>query len=190
MKIAIDLDEIIVGFLDAFIKYHNDTYKTTYHKSDFFSYEFWKIIGGTREEAIDKVYSFHDSHYFDEMEPLDGAIDAVKELKTDNQLYLITSRQDDFKEKTRAWIEKHLSNTFDEVLYTNAYPKNGISRKKSDLCSSLNVDVLIEDNLDYIIECMKPDRKMILFKYPWNEQREKPKGIYVVSDWNETLKLL
>ncbi len=190
MKIAIDLDEIIAGFLDAFIKYHNNTYNTTYHKSDFFSYEFWKVIGGTREEAIDKVYGFHNSHYFDEIEPLDGAIDAVKKLKTENKLYLITSRQDDFKDKTRAWIDKHLSNTFDKVLHSNAYPKNGTGRKKSGLCDRLNIDALIEDNLDYAIECAKPDRKMILFKYPWNEQRKKPKGIYIVTSWNEALKLL
>jgi len=190
MKIAIDLDEIIAGFLDALIKYHNDSYKTTYHKSDFFSYEFWKVIGGTREEAIDKVYGFHDSHFFNEIKPLDGAIEAVKKLKQNNELYLITSRQDDFKEKTRTWIEKYLSNTFEEILHSNAYPRNGISQKKSDLCDSLNVYALIEDNLDYIIECMKPDRKMILFRYPWNEQRKKPKGIYAVSGWNEALKLL
>lgn len=190
MKIAIDLDEIIAGFLDAFIKYHNDIYKTTFHKSDFFSYEFWKVIGGTREEAIDKVYGFHDSHYFDEIEPLDGAIEAIKQLKEKNQLYLITSRQDDFQEKTKAWIEMHLPNIFEDILHSNAYPKNGLSRKKSDLCDHLNVSALIEDNLDYVIECMKPKRKMILFKYPWNEQREKPKGIYAVSGWNEALKLI
>ena len=190
MKIAIDLDEIIAGFLDAFIKYHNNTYKTTFHKSDFFSYQFWKVIGGTREEAIDKVYGFHDSHYFDEIEPLDGAIEAIKNLKTNNVLYLITSRQDDFIEKTRIWIEKHLPNIFDKILHSNAYPKNGTSRKKSDLCDRLNVDALIEDNLDYVIECIKQDRKIILFRYPWNEQTVKPKGIYVVSGWNETLELL
>lgn len=74
MKIAIDLDEVIAGFLDAFIKYHNDAYQTNFNKLDFFSYKFWKVIGGTREEAIHKVYYFHDSSYFDQIKPLDGAI--------------------------------------------------------------------------------------------------------------------
>lgn len=190
MKIAIDLDEVIACFLDAFIKYHNNIHKTTYKKSDFFSYEFWKVIGGTKEEMIDEVYRFHDSSYFDNILPLGEAIEAINKLKENNDLYIITSRQDDFMVKTKKWLDKYLPDTFIAILNSNAYPKKGTRRSKSDLCDENNIDIMIDDVLDYATECMKPGRKIFLFRYPWNTNENIPKGFYVVSGWSEVLKIL
>ncbi len=190
MKIAIDLDEVVGDFMAGLIKFHNDTYNTNFTKLDFFSYKFWEVWGGSEEEAIQKVYDFHKTSYFNNIKPVSGVIDVLKELKKENELFLITSRQYDIMEKTKKWIEKYFSGIFSGIYFTNHYSQNGNSRKKSDLCDNLNIDVLIEDSLDYAIECLKPNRKIILFKYPWNEKKEKPKGIHTVSNWEEVLMLI
>lgn len=191
MKIAVDMDEIIAGFLDAFIIYQNETHNTAFKKSDFFSYEFWRVTGDAKEEDIKKVYNFIDSPYFDNIEPITGAIEALKRIKDQqHSLYIITSRPDDFSHKTKIWLEKYLPNIFEKVIHSNAYFKNKKARKKSEICDELGVDIMIEDNLDYAIECLKPNRKIILFKYPWNEEREHPKEINTVAGWDEALEII
>ncbi len=77
MKIAVDLDEILAEFLASVIAFHNDTYKTKLSKSDFHSYKYWEVWGGNRDEAIQKVYDFHQTPYFQNIKPVAGAIEAI-----------------------------------------------------------------------------------------------------------------
>ena len=56
MKIGIDLDQVLADLLPALIEFHNFTYGTVLTEKQFNSDKFWEVWGGTREEAIKKVY--------------------------------------------------------------------------------------------------------------------------------------
>lgn len=189
MKIAIDLDEILADFMSALILFHNDVYNTKLKKSDFFSYKFWEVWGGTEKEAIQKIYDFHKTSYFHDIKPITGSVDAVNELKKGNDLFVITSRQDDVTRETKQWIKEYFDGIFSQIQFANHYSQNGTPRKKSDFCNDLKIDVLIEDSPDYARECFKAGRKIILFKYPWNVNT-KIEGIYLVNNWGEALKTI
>ena len=62
--IAVDLDEVLGGFLPALIRYHNDTFATRLRLEDFFSYRFADVWGGTNAAATEKIYRFFDTDYF------------------------------------------------------------------------------------------------------------------------------
>ena len=188
MKIAIDIDEVLGQFMKALIEFHNNKYKTSLKLEDFFSYKFWEVWGGTKEEAIQKVYDFHKTNYFKNIIPVKDSQESVKKLKENNELFVITSRQNDVIEETKKWIEKYFSNTFSNIYFTNHFSQNGDSTTKKEICGSLDIDILIEDSLEYNLECIKQNRKIFLLDYPWNKIDSLPKEITRVYSWKEIIE--
>ncbi len=184
MNIGIDLDDVFADFMTALIEYHNATHNTSLTKQQFKTYRFWETWGGTREEAIQEVYNFHKTPYYENIKPIEGTQEAIKILKENNKLFIITSRQDCVIEQTKKWIEKHFPNTFAEIYFTNHYSQNGNpTRTKKEICDEIGIDILIEDSLDYAKECINPNRQIFLINAPWNQTEEKlPKEIIRVNN--------
>jgi hypothetical protein len=62
MKIGFDYDDVLVEYIPAVIKFHNNTYKTALKIDDFHSYKFWEVWGGTRQQAIEKIHIHYNSN--------------------------------------------------------------------------------------------------------------------------------
>jgi uncharacterized HAD superfamily protein len=190
MRIATDLDEVIANFLAGFTNFYNDKYGTDLNESDFFSYDFWKVTGGTKNETIEEIYDFYKSEYFKNIKPVEGAIEGLERLNRENELFLITSRQDDVMTETEEWIERHLPNTFTGIYNTNEHSENGFPvGKKSNICDKLDVDVMIEDSPAYAAECAESGRRVILMERPWNRDSKIPEGVRTVSGWEEIMEI-
>ena len=187
MKIGVDLDDVLADFLSALIEYHNDTYRTSLTRDQFQSYRFWETWGGTKEEAIQKVYDFHKTQYSKSIKPIAGSQEAIRILKSDNDLCVITAKQDEIVDTVRAWVPKQYSDAFSDIFFANHYSQNGSSRTKKQICDSNDVVLLIEDSLDYALECLSPKRTILLLDSPWNKCSGLPQGIYRVHSWNEIL---
>ena len=190
MKIGIDLDEILADSLPALIEYHNATYGTSLTREQFHSYKFWEIWGGTREEAIQKIYDFFKTPYFRNIRPVTGSQKAISILKQNNDLFVITARQDDVAKATKGWINKHFPNAFSGIYFANHYSQKGEPKTKKEICDPLELDILIEDSLDYALECYNPSRKVLLLDCPWNKNSELPQGIHRVHSWKEIVDFI
>jgi len=190
MKIAIDIDEVLSDTLTALISFHNEKYGTSLKKSDFHSYKYWEVWGGTMEEAITKVYEFYESDYFKNINPVQNSQIAVKSLKKHHDLVVVSSRQHEIEEKTLEWLEKHFPKAFSDVHFTNAYSLSGQSQKKSIVCHYLNAKTLIDDCLDYAIECSRSMEMVFLFDSPWNRLDLLPYKVRRVRSWNEIVERL
>lgn len=188
MLIAIDLDEVLVDTLSGVIAFHNATYGTSLEKKHFFSYRWWEVWGGTREESIDKFLLFAKSDYFTNLQPLEDALASIEALAKDHTLIVITSRQNELEVSTKQWITKHFPQKFKEVYIINHadWSKGGKTTTKLELCQRLGVEVLIEDNLEYANECASSTAKVFLLDYPWNQGKTK-KGVLRVTSWQEIL---
>jgi len=55
----------------------------------------------SREEATERVYAFHASKYFARIEPIPGAVPALRHLQQSFELHVVTSRQTDIEAQTR-----------------------------------------------------------------------------------------
>ena len=190
MIIAIDLDEVLCDFISSMLFYYNEKYGTNYKKEDFFTYNFWEVLGISQEKTIDIVHDFHKTHHFEDIQPINGAIEAVSKLKKNHKLIVITSRQHSIENQTRKWIEKYFPNTFDEIILANHFAKNGTSKKKKYYCDKFKVDVLIEDNIHYANECISKHTKVFLFDYPWNRSNTLNKDVTRVYSWDELVNKL
>jgi uncharacterized HAD superfamily protein len=188
MKIGIDIDEVLAYFLPALIKYHNTTYGTTLKCEHFLSYRFWETWGGTKEDSIQKVYDFFKTNIFKNLEPVNYSQEAVNILKKNNDLIIITARQEEVIEITQKWIDEYFPNMFSDIFFTNSFSKTGVSISKKQICDSQGVEVLIEDSDENAKECYHQNRKIFLIDYPWNRNIILPKEVSRVNSWNEIIQ--
>jgi uncharacterized HAD superfamily protein len=194
--IAVDLDEVLGSFVLQLCRFHNDTYGTDLNVSDFHSYHFADVWGGTSEAALQKVFQFFQSHYFTDIPPVDGALIALQRLKAEGAtLYVVTSRQQVIEEATKEWLSRHYLNIFDGVYFGNHYALEGKSISKPDMCKLCGAHVLIDDNLGYAQQCAAANIRVILFDhegaYPWNKtEAELHVNIVRLHSWEAVVDAL
>jgi len=190
MKIGVDLDEVLADYLSAVIDFHNASFASSLKKEDFVSYKFWEVWGGTVDEAIDKIYEFNKTDFFKKIKPVPGSQETLGFLKQNHELFVITSRQEDFANETKVWLDEYFPGVFQSLHFTNKYSKSGESRSKLSVCDELGIDILIEDSLDYALECFSEKRKVFLLDYSWNQSTNLPEKILRVDSWSDILKSL
>lgn len=190
MKIAVDIDEVLANYLSNLIEYHNATYGTNFKREQFYSYEFWKIWGGTKEQAVQKVYDFHQTPYFKKIKPIPHSQDAIRALKTKHIFYIITSRQEEVQRETEQWINEHFPDTFSEIHFTNRYSQSKQPTSKANVCCSLNIDMLIDDSLEYALECQKLEKNVLLMDSPWNRTPSLPDAIKRIFSWKDVINTI
>ncbi len=188
MRIGVDLDGVLSQTIPAIIEFHNHTYGTNFVLEKFNSHDYWEVWGGTRDEAIDKVYEFYKTDYFRNIKPVPGALEVLNIFKKNNNLVIITARADIIADTTRKWVEKYFPNIFSEIYFANHFAQEGTERTKQEFCDSLDIDILIEDVIKYAAECVAPKRRVLLLDYPWNKVASLPVGIERVYSWKEILE--
>jgi 5'(3')-deoxyribonucleotidase len=196
--VAVDLDEVLGEFIPQLVKFHNAncTESAQLSSASFFSYEFAKVWGGTRDEAIAKVHQFFDSEYFADIPVLPGAKEGVHALlRMGYRLVVVTSRQFEIELKTRDWINRHFGGCFDNIAFGNHWGLSGAKVSKASLCQELGAKYLIDDSLDYAIECSKKDMRVLLFgTYAWNANdgypQPLPPTVTRVGNWAQVVNEL
>ena len=192
MRIGLDLDEVLSRFVLGLVEYYNSTYKTSLKLEDFHSYKFWEVWGGTKEDTIKKVWNFRNTEYFKNLRPLEGSQQAVQLLSQNHELYVITSRPIEIYEETALWLQKNFPDKFARLEFTkNIWTKLGGDMKtKSELCKDLSIDAIIEDTLEYAVECASEGIEVLLLNYPWNQSNSLPKNITRFDSWDDILKYI
>ena len=185
MRIGIDLDDVLADTLAQIIEYYNSTYNARLTKDQFRSYGYWHTWGGTKEEAIQILHDFYDTPYFTNVQPIPGAKKALHILKQNNDLFIVTSRPNSIAQQTHVWLNQHFPDTFASVNFGNHYSLDGEPVTKMQICDQLEIDILIEDALEYALECATDKRNVFLLDNPWNQQSELPLGIQRFDAWSD-----
>lgn len=191
MRIGIDVDGVLAELVPALIEFHNNEYGTNLKFEDFFSFKANRVWGGTLEEAIQKVEEFLKSHYFEKIQPIKESINGINALKQKHKLFVISTRQSFVHEKTINWLEKHFPSTFSKTFFANYWEKDKPKILKSEVCLKKRISILIEDELDWAIECAEKGIRVLLFDTPWNQTKEElPENIQRVFSWKEIIELI
>ena len=109
MKIAVDIDDVLADFVSPFLNYYNSRFKTNFKKDDFSLYTFWNVLGITREQAVAIVNDFYKTPAFRDLPVYEGAVEAIRELKDSNELYVLTSRRSSYRRGNRGMGRKEFS---------------------------------------------------------------------------------
>jgi len=190
MKIGIDIDEIVAEFVRGYLKIYNKKHNKNRDYEEIFSYNLWESLNITKEEAIKIADEFYNSQHFQEIELVEGAIEAINKLGEENEIFFITSRPGHIKDKTREFIMKHFSQIKSEIIHSGDFWGGLGSRTKAQICSELKLDFMIEDNKSYSQEIAKSGIKVFLMDKPWNIGVEESNNLIRVKNWEEVMNNL
>jgi len=164
--IAIDIDEVLARSVEMLIDWHNSTYSTSLEQSDFTSYQYWEVWGGSPEECVTKVREFYSSAHYDRIRPVEGAREALEALLPLYRFVVVTSRQHVIADRTREWLDNFFPGIFSDVYFGNHFAGPGESQKsrsKQDMCKESGALLLVDDSLSYCSGCAAAGLRAVLF---------------------------
>jgi 5'(3')-deoxyribonucleotidase len=181
IKIAIDVDEVLVPLLKPMAKYK----KIALPKKPKYNYLYREVFNCTEERSQEILHEFYFSDEFRNLEPIEGSQEAMKKLRVlFDKMYILTGRQEIVRGSTELWIEQFYPGLFDDVILTNSFTENEV--KKVDVCRALGIGCLIDDSIGTCNECIENGVGAMNFvgeeMYPWCE--ESPISIHGWKSYN------
>lgn len=182
MIIGIDIDDTITNHCEVWFDIYNKYFKSQDDKeiklSDAYKWDFYNEYDNQTKNNLFCALN-NQELYYQNLQLLDNVSNTIKELiDSGNQVVLISATDKEYQENKKKWVlEKLPMLKEDNIIFTSQ--KNLI-----------NVDLMIDDNLDYGSRFKCP---FILFRRPWNIGREKSlytDNILICSNWNEIEKYL
>ncbi len=146
-----------------------------------------EIIGNRYNDLSEAVYSRPLTLAAPEVP---GAIYALYKLDQIGDVYLVTARPPKRLNSARDWLEKFkLIEYFTDLVSTRDDKGNEVS--KGELCQKLELDVLIDDELRYLVEAANYHKlRRILLKNGCTDRIRVPRGIEFTRSWREVLEFL
>jgi len=188
-KIGIDIDEVVVEFMEKFLIYSNKKNDTSFTLEEVTNYYLWETkIHISKEESIKEVLEFQNSPYFDKIGLIKGAKEGLEKLSKNYQIYFVTSRPEEMKDKTQYFFNKHFPKNGFNILYSGDLYGGKLS--KMEICKNLEIPLIIEDNPNYALDCAREGIKVFLLDKPWNKHYEQHENITKVNNWKTILEKL
>ncbi|KAF4666339.1 hypothetical protein FOZ61_009918 [Perkinsus olseni] len=175
--VACDLDEVLGQYLATYTKWHNRVYGTHLKLSDFYTYRFWEVQGGT-------------TTLLSSTRP-EGHLEYVQKIGKFADVHIVTSRQEQIRQDTYDWIFTNFGIPSSRVHLGNHFGLSGKKIPKADICKAIGASLLIDDNPTYIKDAVTRGFGGILFdyhhEYGWSHDPEcpLPSEAVVATDWEE-----
>ncbi|MDP2666290.1 MAG: hypothetical protein Q8P05_02205 [Candidatus Diapherotrites archaeon] len=189
MRIGVDIDGVLAEFYGPLLEYYNAHHRTAYREADVNHFELSRLWGCSTEEAVAEFNAFFQTEHFRRLPPVKGAITALSTLARDNDLYIITARPSHVKTVTEDWLAHHFGDIMSDCVFTNHFdPARRLS--KMHICREKGIHWMIEDSLDFAIECAENRIDVLLLNRPWNQTKTLHPRIHRVHGWEEILTRL
>lgn len=183
MRLGVDIDEIVSDSVDAVLKDVNYTLNgVTFTKeeiSNYFLEEIPKLKQAwvTAEQAKNMFDNFMMSDKVLAVKPIIGAQESLKELfDAGAVIYFITARHDDMKINTLKRLDTHYPNIIKDVIFANHFTHK--ARSKASICRDLQIDIMIEDNLNYARNVASKGTPVHMLQQPRNAQFDQSYASY------------
>ncbi|MHB1127754.1 MAG: 5' nucleotidase, NT5C type [Bacillota bacterium] len=180
MHIGVDIDGVLGDILTITVAELNSAYGKELGVKDICDYDLSRVYGVSREELID---FFKDKEYllFDIMQPMPGAVLAMKMLKERHSVHIVTARPEFQRAGTEKWLRRH-GVPYDSLLLLGNHDKRGV-------CLELGIEVFVEDRLQNALDLSAEGIRVMLMDAPHN-QGELPHMIYRMHSWDEIGKAI
>ena len=193
MRHGFDIDDVMVDFIGGIASFHNRVYGTNLAKQDFDTYILSRYFGTTSDEAKERVVEFYESPEFENLAPVDGAVEAVCALKEKgDELHIITARGSvHTKEATLRFIERYFpTGAFSTVNFTYVDVRQEPVDYKWYVARNLGLDTMLEDSWTNAWKCSDLGIFSMLVDQPWNQPRypEASPPFKRVKSWYEAAR--
>lgn len=180
MKIAIDIDGVLLDLMATFCDIFNQRYNTNYKKKDVINWEFFKDWSISEEEAYEIFYKIYEDSssvpFIDENAP-----SILKSLNNFHHIDLVSARTSKYRHQLIKKLNAH--GIRKGVQYTNLILVN---HKPYDKKLDLKYDIYVDDNPNLVepVQKMK-GRFLLLYDQPWNQYCICEENIIRVYNWKE-----
>ena len=180
LRIGVDIDGVLGDQVTPILKKINKKYNKNLSKENIVEWDY-KIDDTNIEIEINEALCH--SEYILNMPVINDAKKCIEYLFSNYYVVIASSRPKKTEKDTKKWLESK----FKFHRYINTH---GIGK------SSLNVDILIDDNLSNIDGFTNNNKIGILLLQPWNKQnkiiKEKIKKniIFCCNNWKEIMYVL
>lgn len=187
--IAVDLDDVANNFNRAFNAYSKSVHGARQSYDDLKTYDLSIDYDIDEEETHRRIFDFcHNWH--DTIKPIMNAIGALRLLKQEYELQMVTSRCESIEEITHKWLDENAPNIFTVTHFTNGFATKHPERRRSklDVCREIGAIMLIDDSLSHVGEVAeKMQIPVYMPNRPWNEHLTPP-GVTRVKSFDEILE--
>jgi len=188
MKIGIDIDDVIVYLVKHFYDFYNQKFKKDLNVENHFEYNFMGPFGLSTEEAISLVKEFYFTESFEKLDLIEASVDSIHELSKDYEIFFITSRHLDIKDKTENLLKGLFPNMEYTLIFSGEFWQE--AKSKVEICEDIGISIMIEDNEIYALDCAMKGVKVFLLSKPWNQNHEEHENITRVKGWKEIGEIL
>ena len=192
-RIALDIDDVTADFTEAMRVWVNTATGANLQPHHYAAeYDFWEHYGKVWAdhgiaELVDYAKFTNELSLDQSSVPIvQGAKEAIAQLKQNYEIIFITSRDPILLDETRRWLDKHIDRTIPIYLANNPTVQS-TPQTKGELCVELGVQLLIDDNFNNCEDALANGVEAILFgSYGWNARA--PKTLTRCTSWEEVLE--
>ena len=185
MKIAIDIDGVLLDIIIPFCEKFNQRHNTEYEKKDVVNWEFFKDWNMTEDEAFEIFFEIYENTmsvpFIDNDAPK-----FMNKLHKLHELYILSARASQYRTQI---IEKlNFHNIRKDSHYNDL---NLVYHKPYDLKINEPFDVYVDDNPNLAKAIQKTeDKYLLLYNQPWNQKIDNTNNIIRVFNWKEIYSVL
>lgn len=184
MKIAIDIDEVVVEFVGRYMEFVGTKGHKKVCYEDVYCYELWDVLGISKELVFELLGEYNSSKYFREAGLIDGAKSGVCFLRDNFDICFVTARPREISKETRDFIFEEFRVLGDKVIFSGDVFRGGIS--KCDICKDLGIGLIIEDSGNDSLKYAENGLRVLLLDKPWNQGVEHENIVRCFS-WDDIL---
>ena len=175
MKIGIDIDGVISDFVTSFREVVKKERDIDLKYCDIHQYDLGKVLGLNKDVTLELI-----CQTFDDMELgfQFGAIDGINKLFLNHEIILITGRSLEIEKITKDWLQNN-NVRYDDIIFTKA----GKKCQENKYC----LDVIIDDHLKEITNCIDIVPHILVYDHPWNQSTNNSDSFHRVFNWEDIL---
>ena len=179
IKIACDLDNVILDSPKTIINLYNELYenKLEYNDDVELGWKFEPLIK-TDKELAELFKLFDHPRFYDKAITYKNAIKVINELSMQNDICIISKHMDSRKPLTQDWIYKTFPTI--KLIFVDNFEDKGQALKE------FGADIIIDDRVDALESCIDIPYRICFGNYQWNSFYN---GLRA-NDWKELNKMI
>ena len=179
-KILVDVDEVKVKWIDGFLLWYNEKYKTNYKKEDIWTFDLWQVFGKSQEESDKDVLDFYDTELFKELDAYDGVESFLK--KVNGVGLSATARPDSTLNATLYNLGLRFGKNVLPIIFAKPFSselgrKDIIYPSKAEIVQKGKIPYAIEDSIRQTMSLIPYCKKIFLVNVSYNSTPEARKQL-------------
>ena len=185
---GVDLDDSTVVMVRRLINFFNRETGSDIRYENVRSYDLWKAgIGRNKDESVSWIKAFYASPEFNSLRLIPHAKETITFLASKGQVYFITARFGEGQAKTVPFVKRHFNGLDIRTVFTSHFDSEQ-KNSKADACHEYGINVLVEDNANYALQCAPFVDRVYLFTRHWNQDINVNGNIRRVKHWREIME--